>query len=141
MNRTKLPDTRPAVLHTFEVDGVQGYLNVGLDDDANPKELFLTITKEGSTIGGFADSLARLVSIALQYGMPLEVICQKMRGQKFAPFGNTKNPQIPRAESIVDYIFTWLSITFPPETRLLEAPQNASEGLNGHEIDTSSTES
>ena len=110
--RIKLPTTRPGITHRFVIDGVKGYITVGLFED-RPMEIFITLFKEGSTIAGFADSLARLTSIALQYGVPMEVLCAKMQGHRFEPSGLTNNRNIPEVESIIDYVFRWLQLTFP----------------------------
>lgn len=104
--------TRPGLIHTFTISGVQCYLNVGLNPDGKPWEIFLTISKEGSTMAGFADSLARLTSTALQFNVPLEVLCRRMIGQRFEPSGLTTCSYIPEAESIVDYVFKWLKLKF-----------------------------
>lgn len=107
-------DTKPAITHSFTVDGQQGYVTVGLDDNKQPCEMFITIQKEGSTVGGFADALARLVSTALQGGIPMATICRRMKGLRFTPNGLTTNEHIPTTESIVDYIFSWIEYTFHP---------------------------
>ena len=70
--RKRLPETRTAKTHKFEIAGHEGYLTVGLFDDGDPGELFITMAKEGSTIGGLMDSIATLTSISLQHGVPLE---------------------------------------------------------------------
>jgi ribonucleoside-diphosphate reductase alpha chain len=104
--------TRPSITHTFEIDGIQGYINVGLNPDGSPWEIFLTIQSEGSTLGGFADSFARLASTALQYGVPLEVICRRMIGQKFQPGGLVTKGDFKEADSIIDYVFKWIKLKF-----------------------------
>lgn len=109
-----MTDTKPAITHAFTIDGQKGYVTVGLDAAGMPCEMFITIQKEGSTVGGFADAFARLVSTALQSGVPLATICRRMRGLRFTPHGVTSNEKIPVAESIVDYIFTWIQNTFNP---------------------------
>lgn len=105
-------NTRDAVTHTFTINGVQGYVNVGLDKDGKPWEIFLTIQSEGSTLGGFADSFARLASTALQHGIPLEVLCRRMIGQRFQPEGIVTKGFIRHADSIVDYVFRWIKYRF-----------------------------
>lgn len=110
-------ETRPAVTHKFNVGGTKGYVNVGLNPDGQPMEIFITISKNGSTLGGFADALARLASISLQHGIPLELICRKMQGLSFAPQGTTINPEIPIATSIVDYVFHWIERSFIQEKK------------------------
>lgn len=111
MKRITLSDTRPALTHKFNINGTKGYFTVGLHEDL-PVELFITISKQGSTIGGFADAVARLTSISLQHGVPLEIICHKMRYLRFEPMGNTINSEIPEATSVVDYIFHWIEKQF-----------------------------
>jgi ribonucleoside-diphosphate reductase alpha chain len=112
--RRRLPDTRGAVTHKFEVAGHEGYLTVGLFENGLPGELFITMAKEGSTIGGLMDSIGTLTSLALQYGVPLEALIKKFAHQRFEPSGFTKNPQIRNASSIIDYVFRWLGCQFVP---------------------------
>jgi ribonucleoside-diphosphate reductase alpha chain len=90
---------------------------VGLYEDGTPGEIFITMAKEGSVVSGLVDSVATLTSISLQYGVPLEVLCNKFAHTRFEPSGFTNNPQIPIAKSIMDYIFRWL------QTRFLKAEQ------------------
>ncbi|HEX5443030.1 MAG TPA: vitamin B12-dependent ribonucleotide reductase, partial [Pirellulales bacterium] len=115
--RERLPDTRNSVTHKFSVAGHEGYITVGLYDDGRPGELFITMAKEGSTIGGLMDCFGTAVSMSLQYGVPLEVYISKFSHTRFEPMGHTKNPDIRIAKSIVDYIFRWLGITFLPGYR------------------------
>src|SRR5712691_5841400 len=103
--RRKLPDERKAVTHKFDIGGHEGYLTVGLYEDGMPGELFITMAKEGSTIGGLMDSLGTAVSVALQYGVPIESLVNKFTHQRFEPAGMTANRDIPFAKSLVDYIF------------------------------------
>jgi len=110
--RRRLPDTRPALNHKFDVAGHEGYITVGLYEDGSPGEVFITMAKEGSTIGGMMDAFAIAISLCLQYGVPLEALVKKFSHQRFDPTGMTGNPDIPFAKSIVDYIFRWLGITF-----------------------------
>ena len=95
--RRRLADTRPALTHKFDIAGHEGYLTVGLFDDGQPGELFITMAKEGSTIGGLMDSIGTLTSMALQYGVPLEALVRKFAHQRFEPSGFTKNPEIRNA--------------------------------------------
>ncbi len=97
--------------------GHEGYITVGLYPDGRPGELFITMAKEGSTIGGLMDCFGTAVSMSLQYGVPLEVYVNKFSHTRFEPMGHTKNPDIRIAKSIVDYIFRWLGITFLPGYR------------------------
>ncbi|MHC4178198.1 MAG: vitamin B12-dependent ribonucleotide reductase [Planctomycetota bacterium] len=120
--RERLPDTRQSVTHKFSVSGHEGYITVGLYPDGRPGELFITMAKEGSTIGGLMDCFGTAVSMSLQYGVPLEVYVNKFSHTRFEPWGHTNNPDIRVAKSIVDYIFRWMGITF------LKSPQEAPKG-------------
>jgi ribonucleoside-diphosphate reductase alpha chain len=115
--RRRLPDTRTAVTHKFDIAGHEGYLTVGLFDDGTPGELFITMAKEGSTIGGLMDSIGTLTSLAWQYGVPLEALAKKFAHQRFEPSGFTKNPEIRNASSITDYVFRWMALQFVPGYR------------------------
>jgi ribonucleoside-diphosphate reductase alpha chain len=110
--RRKLPDERRAITHKFSINEHEGYLTVGLYEDGQPGEIFLVMAKEGSTISGLMDSLATSISIALQYGVPLQTLVDKFSHTRFEPSGFTKNPEIPIAKSITDYIFRWLASKF-----------------------------
>jgi len=110
--RTKLPETRPSMTHRFEIAGHEGYITVGLFEDGRPGELFVYMSKEGSTIGGMMDTVATVTSMALQYGVPLEQLVQKFAFQRFEPSGFTSNPNIRTAFSITDYVFRWLGCEF-----------------------------
>ncbi len=110
--RRRLPDTRPSLTHKFSVAGHEGYLTVGLYEDGLPGELFITMAKEGSTIGGLMDSLGTAISVALQYGVPVESLVNKFSHQRFEPAGMTNNRDIPFAKSLVDYIFRWMGMEF-----------------------------
>jgi ribonucleoside-diphosphate reductase alpha chain len=114
-HRRHLPDERGSITHKFRVGEQEGYVTVGLFDDGRPGEVFITISKEGSTIRGLMDSVAVLTSLALQYGVPLEDLVRKFRGVHFEPAGFTDNPELPQASSIVDYIFRWLERRFLTE--------------------------
>jgi ribonucleoside-diphosphate reductase alpha chain len=115
--RRRLSDTRPAVTHKFDIAGHEGYLTVGLYDDGQPGELFITMAKEGSTIGGLMDTIGTLTSMSLQYGVPLETLLKKFAHQRFEPSGFTKNAEIRNASSIIDYVFRWLALQFIPGYR------------------------
>src|SRR5947199_2303858 len=110
--RHRMPDTRSSMTHRFEIAGHEGYITVGLYEDGQPGELFITMSKEGSTIGGLMDTVGTLTSIALQYGVPLESLVKKFAYQRFEPSGFTKNPDIRNATSITDYVFRWLACQF-----------------------------
>jgi len=110
--RRKLPDERRALTHKFSINGHEGYITVGLYEDGQPGEIFLTMAKEGSTISGLMDAFATSISLALQYGVPLKALVDKFSHMRFEPSGFTKNPEIPIAKSITDYIFRWLASRF-----------------------------
>jgi ribonucleoside-diphosphate reductase alpha chain len=124
--RRRLPDTRRSITHKFNVAGHEGYLTVGLYDDGAPGELFISMAKEGSTIGGVMDSLGTAISVALQYGVPVESLVNKFTHQRFEPAGMTHNPDIPFAKSLVDYIFRWMGMEFVPGYRAANAPRRSS---------------
>jgi len=110
--RRKLPDERHAITHKFSIAGHEGYITVGMYEDAKPGEIFLVMAKEGSTISGLMDAFATSISMALQYGVPLEALVEKFSHVRFEPSGFTKNAEIPYAKSITDYIFRWLASKF-----------------------------
>ncbi len=112
--RERLPDTRQSVTHKFNVGGHEGYLNVGLFPDGRPGELFITMAKEGSTVGGLMDAFGTAISMSLQYGVPLEALVNKFSHMRFEPMGHTPNPDIRIAKSVIDYIFRWMGIQFLP---------------------------
>ncbi len=116
-HRHRLPATRPSITHKFEVAGHEGYLNIGLYEDGQPGELFITMAKEGSTVGGMMDAFATSISLCLQYGVPLEALVKKFAHQRFEPSGMTSSTDIPFAKSIVDYVFRWLGLTFLEDYR------------------------
>lgn len=121
--RRRLPSTRQSLTHKFSVGGHDGYITVGLYEDQTPGELFITMAKEGSTIGGLMDTVGTLTSMALQYGVPLEDLVRKFSHMRFEPSGWTGNPDIPNARSVVDYIFRFLGIQFLPGYREENSPQ------------------
>jgi ribonucleoside-diphosphate reductase alpha chain len=110
--RQRLPDERRSTTHRFSVGGHKGYLTVGMYPSGEPGELFIVMAKEGSTVSGLVSSFAQVVSVALQYGVPLDVLCQKFVHTRFEPSGFTGNPEIPIATSIMDYVFRWLQLRF-----------------------------
>lgn len=113
-HRRRLPDERQSVTHKFSVGGHEGYITVGLYENGQPGEVFITMSKEGSTISGFMDAFATATSLSLQYGVPLHVLTNKFSHMRFEPSGFTGNKQIPIAKSIIDYIFRWLALKFIP---------------------------
>ena len=110
--RLKLPDTRAAMTHKFQIGEHKGYINVGLYPDGRPGEIFINMAKQGSTVRGLLDWGAILVSMCLQYGVPMEDLIRKFKGIKFEPQGMTRNKDILFAQSPVDYIFRWLEQEF-----------------------------
>jgi ribonucleoside-diphosphate reductase alpha chain len=110
--RYKLPEERVSLTHKFSIGGHEGYVTVGLYDDGTPGEIFVRMAKEGSAIAGLMDSFATSVSLALQHGVPLATLSEKLRGTRFEPSGFTGNPDIPMATSIMDYLFRWLAKRF-----------------------------
>jgi ribonucleoside-diphosphate reductase alpha chain len=110
--RRRLSDERPSITHKFDIAGHEGYITVGKYEDGQPGEIFIKMSKEGSTISGLMDSFATAISMSLQYGVPLRVLVDKFSHMRFEPSGFTKNPDIPMAKSIMDYIFRWLATKF-----------------------------
>jgi ribonucleoside-diphosphate reductase alpha chain len=110
--RRRLSDERPSITHKFDIAGHEGYITVGKYEDGQPGEIFIRMSKEGSTISGLMDSFATAISMALQYGVPLRVLVDKFSHMRFEPSGFTKNPDVPHAKSIMDYIFRWLASKF-----------------------------
>ena len=120
-----MPDERRSLTHHFSVGGQEGYVTVGLYEDGVPGELFIRMAKEGSTVSGLMDSFATAVSLALQYGVPLKVLCDKFSHTRFEPSGWSGNPKIGYAKSIMDYLFRWLELRFlKSEQGILFEPQN-----------------
>jgi ribonucleoside-diphosphate reductase alpha chain len=117
--RHRLPAERASVTHKFGLSGHEGYITVGLYPNGQPGEIFIRMAKEGSTVSGLMDSFATAVSLALQHGVPLKVLCEKFAHTRFEPSGWTGNEQIGYAKSIMDYIFRWIQIRF----------------LSGHQLD------
>jgi ribonucleoside-diphosphate reductase alpha chain len=132
--RHRMPDTRTSLTHKFEIAGHEGYITVGLYEDEQPGELFITMSKEGSTIGGLMDTVGTLTSIALQYGVPLESLVKKFAYQRFEPSGFTKNSDIRHATSITDYVFRWLACQFIKGYKEATAPNRAQPDLPLKEI-------
>jgi ribonucleoside-diphosphate reductase alpha chain len=130
--RRRLPDTRASITHKFNIAGHEGYLTVGLYEDGMPGELFITMAKEGSTIGGLMDSLGTAVSVALQYGVPVSSLVNKFTHQRFEPAGMTANRDIPFAKSLVDYIFRWMGMEFIPGYREANAPSRSTAAPTPH---------
>jgi ribonucleoside-diphosphate reductase alpha chain len=120
--RRRLPDEREAITHKFSIGGHEGYVTVGMYADRTPGELFIVMSKEGSTLSGMMDGFATAVSLALQYGVPLDVLHDKFAHTRFEPSGWTNNKQIPMAKSVLDYIFRWLDQRFGAKTPDIATP-------------------
>lgn len=111
--RRKLPDERSSITHKFNIGGHEGYITAGLHEDGTLGEVFLAdIGKQGSTMRGVMDGFATMLSMSLQYGVPLDKLALKFTNMKFDPAGDTDNPEIPHADSMLDYIFRWLALRF-----------------------------
>ena len=110
--RHRLPEERASVTHKFSISGHEGYITVGLYPNQQPGEIFIRMAKEGSTVSGLMDSFATAISLALQHGVPLRVLCEKFAHTRFEPSGWTGNPQIGYAKSLMDYLFRWLNLRF-----------------------------
>jgi ribonucleoside-diphosphate reductase alpha chain len=124
--RRHLPDERPAVTHKFRVGEQEGYVTVGMFEDGTPGEVFIKMAKEGSTVSGLTDAVALLTSIALQYGVSLEKLADKLEHTRFEPYGTTGNSELPFATSVLDYIFRWLRLHFAgSEDALQHAPMQS----------------
>lgn len=113
--RRHLPTERQSYTHKFSIAGHEGYITVGMYEDGQPGEVFITMSKEGSTISGLMDAFATSISLALQYGVPLKILVNKFSHMRFEPSGFTNNENIPIAKSICDYIFRWLGLKFLPK--------------------------
>jgi ribonucleoside-diphosphate reductase alpha chain len=133
--RRKLPDERKSITHKFDIAGHEGYITVGMYEDGWPGEIFVMMSKQGSTISGLMDSFATAISYALQYGVPLQFLVDKFAHMRFEPSGFTKNPQIPYAKSIVDYLFRWLASKFLDEEAKREVGVVAAEQHQGAPAD------
>jgi ribonucleoside-diphosphate reductase alpha chain len=112
-HRRRMPRERQSITHKFSIAGHEGYITAGMYEDGSVGEIFLTdIGKEGSTLRGMMNSFATAISIALQYGVPLETLVRKFSYMRFEPEGITQNPEIPFAKSLPDYIMRWLASRF-----------------------------
>ena len=112
--RETLPATRDSITHKFAIAGHEGYLTVGLFSDGKPGEIFIKMSKEGSTLSGVIQGSCRAFSLALQHGLSTEDAVERFRGMRFDPMGPTSNPEIPQASSILDYVARYIEVTFLP---------------------------
>jgi ribonucleoside-diphosphate reductase alpha chain len=110
--REKMPVERASVTHKFSVGGHEGYITVGMYADGRPGEIFIKMSKEGSTLSGVMDGLALTISLGLQYGVPLKVFVDKLVNTRFEPSGITANANIRFVSSVLDYIARWLGGRF-----------------------------
>jgi ribonucleoside-diphosphate reductase alpha chain len=110
--RKILPITRESITHKFSVGSHEGYLTIGLYPDGRPGEIFLKMSKEGSTISGMTQAFSRAFSLAIQHGLSVEDAVARFKGMRFEPMGTTSNPEIPECSSIVDYIARFLELHF-----------------------------
>jgi len=115
--RQALTPTRQSLTHKFTIGRHEGYLTIGLYADGTPGEIFIKIAKEGSAISGMCQAFCRAFSIALQYGLPVDEAVKRFKGMRFEPHGPTSNPDIPQADSIIDYVARYLEIEFTAGTR------------------------
>jgi len=130
--RVRLPDVRKSITHRFVIGGHKGYITAGMYDSGKPGEIFIRIAKEGSTLSGLLDNFATSISLALQYGTPLNVLVEKFKGAHFEPSGWTSHPEIKYAKSITDYIFRWLWVNFGHlEMEEAEKEKKRVEGMKG----------
>ena len=110
--RHALPSQRESITHKFSIMGHEGYLTIGLFDDGRPGEIFIKMSKAGSTLGGLVQGFCRAFSLALQFGLPLHEAVNRFKGMRFEPMGHTSNPDIPEALSIIDYVARYLEHHF-----------------------------
>jgi ribonucleoside-diphosphate reductase alpha chain len=108
--RESLPPTRKSITHKFSINQFEGYLTVGLFEDGRPGEVFIKMSKEGSTLSGLVQGFCRAFSLALQHGLTVRDACDRFRGMHFEPAGPTNNPEIPEASSILDYVARYLEL-------------------------------
>ena len=111
-HRDVLPPDRKSVTHKFQIMGHEGYLTIGLFDNGQPGELFVKMSKEGSTLSGLMQAFCRAFSLALQFGLPLDEAVSRFKDMRFEPMGTTGNPDIPEAKSIIDYVARYLESQF-----------------------------
>jgi len=111
-SRQTLPPVRDSVTHKFQIMGHEGYLTIGLFDTSMPGEVFIKMSKEGSTLSGLIQAYCRAFSLALQYGLPLDEAVRRFKGMRFEPMGTTSNPDIPEAMSIIDYVARYIELHY-----------------------------
>jgi len=111
-NRHRLQNERSAITHHFAFGGHEGYLTLGFYPNGQPGEIFIRMAKAGSTIAGLVECFGTVVSVSLQHGVPLKVLCDKLSHTRFEPSGWTGNAEIGYAKSIMDYLFRWMELRF-----------------------------
>jgi len=116
--RRSLPATRHSVTHKFSVSNYEGYLTVGIYEDGTPGEIFIKVAKEGSALSGMCQAFCRAFSIALQHGLSVDDAVIRFKGMRFEPMGATSNPEIPEAQSLVDYVARYLELHYGSKAAL-----------------------
>jgi hypothetical protein len=127
--RQSLPVTRESITHKFSIGHHEGYLTIGLYQDGRPGEIFLKMSKEGSTLSGMCQAFCRAFSLSIQHGLSVKDAVARFKGMRFEPLGETSNPDIPEAESIVDYIAKYLDLHFGHLPGLNDTKHNRGVGF------------
>jgi ribonucleoside-diphosphate reductase alpha chain len=112
--RQALPVTRESLTHKFSIGNHEGYLTIGLYPDATPGEIFIKMSKEGSTMNGMCQAFCRAFSLAIQHGLTTQDAIARFKGMRFEPMGHTSNPAIPQADSVIDYVARYIELQFAP---------------------------
>ncbi len=133
-NRHRLQNERSAITHHFAFGGHEGYLTVGFYPNGQPGEIFIRMAKAGSTIAGLMECFGTVISVSLQHGVPLKVLCDKLSHTRFEPSGWTGNAEIGYAKSIMDYLFRWMELRFLSGNQLSLFGQGNSEISAGGEM-------
>lgn len=131
LRRDVLPETRRSLTHKFMIGSHEGYLTVGLFSDGRPGELFIKMSKEGSTLSGLLQGFCRAFSLALQHGLSVRDAAERFRGMRFEPSGPTNNPGIPEAASILDYVARYLQLHFVAEEQESSRAVRGSDATSG----------
>lgn len=130
-SRLRLPGTRRSITHKFSISGHEGYLTIGLFEDGTPGEVFVKISKEGSTLSGLVQGFCRAFSLALQYGLSVPDACARFEGMSFEPMGSTSNPDIPETSSIIDYVARYLLEVHEARSRINTSPREVAVPVAG----------
>ena len=133
-NRHRLQNERSAITHHFAFGGHEGYLTVGFYPNGQPGEIFIRMAKAGSTIAGLMECFGTVVSVSLQHGVPLKVLCDKLSHTRFEPSGWTGNAEIGYAKSIMDYLFRWMELRFLSGKQLSLFSEGNGETSDGGEL-------